>query len=458
MGNVNYATGYNGAGNIAISGGTIDLNGSQYPPSVGQYGAVAFAIGHSHDILLQNLTITNGYNNHYIELNSSQRVIIRNCLFKDMTVDGTNGYEMIQIDYASATSLPEFGSYDYTQCDNILIDGCTFKNGQRGVGGHSAYFDGSNVQYFHTNVKITNSHFYNFSDAAIRFYSVKNGVISNNTVINPTAYPNGFGIYLAGCQDCIVKSNIIDSNSKYAINVYELTAPDSSIAKSKRITIIGNNVKNVSFACIGILKTDYTTITGNICQKSTNIGVYLNTARYVRVTDNSFINIGTDEVTSRDAVITLTTSDFCEIEGNRATNEGLLYTYLVQVNSGCNKNRITNNRGDKGSSGLYFDSGTLTAINNRVFLTDTISVSTGVVTLKDDITKYSQVLVATGAVASGGLRTSLAYGWFNLGFRPGSDFINVTTNNGKLIASIDTTTQITVTSASDSLRYIIGVL
>jgi hypothetical protein len=78
--------------------------------------------------------------------------------------------------------------------------------------------------------------------------------------------------------------------------------------------------------------------------------------------------------------------------------------------------------------------------------------------LNDDITKYRSLIVATGSVSSGDLRHEPVRGWYTSGFRPGADYLNVPTSNGKLVAAIDTSTQIRIVSASDPLRYIIGII
>jgi hypothetical protein len=80
----------------------------------------------------------------------------------------------------------------------------------------------------------------------------------------------------------------------------------------------------------------------------------------------------------------------------------------------------------------------------------------GTITLNQPIDHFDYVMVATGNVTNGGLRTEMARGWFGSGFRAGTDFINVTTNSGKCVIAITTTTTLTVSSTNDSVRYIIG--
>lgn len=85
------------------------------------------------------------------------------------------------------------------------------------------------------------------------------------------------------------------------------------------------------------------------------------------------------------------------------------------------------------------------------------TTSSGAVTLSGNITQYRYLFVATGTVGTGNLRTSLARPFGANNFRVGLDFINVSTSNGKFMASITATNQITITSTSDDLRNVYGV-
>lgn len=99
----------------------------------------------------------------------------------------------------------------------------------------------------------------------------------------------------------------------------------------------------------------------------------------------------------------------------------------------------------------------ITELQNEVYLTDLLSVTTGEVTLKDDITKYKKLLVVTGGVSTGDVRTSLVRCFYTYTFRPLTDTINVSTSRGKFSASITSNTSISITQADDALRYIIGL-
>ncbi|KIL31999.1 hypothetical protein [Bacillus subtilis] len=99
----------------------------------------------------------------------------------------------------------------------------------------------------------------------------------------------------------------------------------------------------------------------------------------------------------------------------------------------------------------------ITELQTETYLTDVISVTSGEVILKDDITKYKKLLITTGAVSTRDLRTSLVRSFYNNTFRPGADIINAATSRGKIVASVTTPTSLNITQADDALRYIIGL-
>lgn len=360
VGNDTYASGYDGDGNISIIGGTIDLSGDIYPPEIGGYGAVALTFGHSKNIILKNLTIKNGINTHYIELNSTQNATIRDCTFENMTINGINGYEMLQIDAESEEGFPVFGYYDLTTCENIIIENCKFSNGQRGIGTHSSTYDSNGYQILHKNVKIINCTFENMVQYGVRAESWKECIISNNIIKGIGTN----GVLLIACQNINIKDNVIDTCESYGIVGYEKTMLDSSVIKNKNINISNNIVKNTTTAGISLHQTNYGLISNNIIEDHILWGMYFKDDNYIKCKNNILRNVGADTVPSSPA-IRLDNSNDCELKDNTIKNDSVLYTYLIQLDSTSNRNVLEDNIGDSGSGGVINNSGISTVIINN---------------------------------------------------------------------------------------------
>lgn len=83
------------------------------------------------------------------------------------------------------------------------------------------------------------------------------------------------------------------------------------------------------------------------------------------------------------------------------------------------------------------------------------SVSNGIVTLKDSISKYKYIVICTGSVTAGNYTSSLLRS-FNGNFVDDTKIVAQTVN-GLFIATVDSDKQITITTANDPLRRIYGL-
>jgi hypothetical protein len=129
-----YALGYDGDGDLHISGGTWDMSPRTAALQLGE----AIGIAHAENVLIENARFVNNHNDHFIEINSTRNCTIRNCTFDTTTASSPGTRECINIDYSFASGFPHFGGYDNTPCDGVLIDNCRFLDGDVAVGSHSA--------------------------------------------------------------------------------------------------------------------------------------------------------------------------------------------------------------------------------------------------------------------------------------------------------------------------------
>ncbi|MEF3313605.1 right-handed parallel beta-helix repeat-containing protein [Paenibacillus sp. GYB004] len=457
IGDAEYASGYGGDGNITVIGGTIDLCGNTFPPTNPSRNYQAFGIAHADSVHIERVRFINGHNGHIIEFNSSRNVKLLHCLFQDQVVASTGQYEMVQIDFASAEAFPTFGAFDDTPCCDVLIEGCTFVNGHRGVGTHGSKYDSAGKQVFHSNIRIVNNYFNQIADIAIKPESYRNAVVAGNTIENT----GSAGIAVYSCRNTIIANNTVSYAGLHGITISRKT---SSVfdEPSADITVCGNVLNNIAFSPFRIIGGAGIVVDGNIGSTSNREGAYITNTDDLVLRNNVFRGVGQAQHGQYYGI----RADNCsnvDIAGNSLSNAGYTnnYKYAIYIPAGSTGVKISGNTAAPGVSGTIRSDSADAVIameSGERMLTGSLNVSSGTVVLNDDITKYRTLIIATGSVSGGGLRHEIARGWYTSGFRPGTDFLNVATSGGKLVASIDTHTQLTVVSASDPLRYVIGVL
>lgn len=206
IGNVSYASGYDGDGFIIVDGGYFDLGGIP-----GVRTAAAFIIGHSKRVIFKDIYCVNGNDSHNIELNSSTDAMFINCQFQDQTYSNTSSsFEVINIDSANATGFPAFGQYDLTTVRNVAVLGCTFRNVQGGVSSHGIAAGAGQ----HTNIKIMGCTFDTIATRAVRAQGWDEAIITGNRFINC----GNEAVSLLTANRCIVKDNIITGVSQAGNN------------------------------------------------------------------------------------------------------------------------------------------------------------------------------------------------------------------------------------------------
>ncbi|MEE3333441.1 MAG: right-handed parallel beta-helix repeat-containing protein [Ruminococcus sp.] len=138
------ATGYSGAKNITIKGGTWDamVPYSQAGTSNWRIQHSTFRFAHCTNVKIQDCNFVGNYNCHDIEFGAVKNSKIYKCSFSNKkavnTFKNDGGREAIQLDVATYEAMPEFVAYDKTPTKSIEISKCSFKNKFRGVGSHHA--------------------------------------------------------------------------------------------------------------------------------------------------------------------------------------------------------------------------------------------------------------------------------------------------------------------------------
>lgn len=200
-------SGYGGTHDVTMTGiGNVVIDCNNKLPGRGM------DMGHCRNIVIENLTFHNQYGSHYIELNSSQNVIVRNCNFwKFRDYKGDTYKEAINIDgtdYAVNGFNHVWSKHDKTVCQNIEITNCKFTDLGTAIRSHT-YVANQGQQCYHTNIRITNNVFFGSTNCAIRALNWKNVLIADNS-FRDIGIQNGaknFSIFMGGVIDATVTRN-----------------------------------------------------------------------------------------------------------------------------------------------------------------------------------------------------------------------------------------------------------
>ncbi len=199
--------GYGGTHDVTMTGiGNVVIDCNNKLPGRGM------DLGHCRNIVIENLTFHNQYGSHYIELNSSDHVTVKNCNFwKFCDYKGDTYKEAINIDgtdYAVNGFNHIWSKHDKTICYNIEITGCKFTDLGTAIGSHT-YLADQGQQRYHTNIQIKNNIFYGSTNCAIRALNWRNVVIADNS-FRDIGIQNGaknFSIFMGGVVDATVTRN-----------------------------------------------------------------------------------------------------------------------------------------------------------------------------------------------------------------------------------------------------------
>lgn len=304
----NNPSNYNGSENITIKNLTFDgLNRVTALTLVG--------FGHTKNIKIENCVFKNLHKWHMIELNACLNAQILRCSFINYGTIGENASEAIQLDsMISASQFPWFGSYDGIGNENILIDGCYFKNiGSKCIGGHS--FKVGSLQI---NITINNCNF-NDVQTAININDFENLKITNN---------NGYS-----CRSFFISQCVNNS-------CFGLTIANNNISSAGHLTTNAGDIRFVAININGSLNNlNYydVTIANNVIKDIPSHGIGI-TANNVTIANNKFNYINKNG-------IYFFGGNMCSIIGNTFSDCGIkdnsMYAIAVGNNGGVGSVRVT---------------------------------------------------------------------------------------------------------------------
>ncbi len=174
-------------------------------------------MGHNKNISIFGITFTNLEYGHFIEMDASSDVIVKECVFQTQVHEEYNSSsECINLDTPDRQTdgfHQTWTSYDKTPNKNVIISYCKFYNVQRGVGTHQ-YSAGK----YHANIQIKNCTFTKCFNGGIGVMNWKNSKIMNNTfsgigkdtdgtVLNTEFITHVRGIFVAGSSGITINNN-----------------------------------------------------------------------------------------------------------------------------------------------------------------------------------------------------------------------------------------------------------
>ena len=246
--------GYNGVHDIKIIGRGKVVFDKEFG------GNAAILMGHTKNILIEGITFArmSDTSAHFIEMDASNNVEIRNCTFEGSTSGGKK--EAINLDVpdpATGGFTWEGSGQDKTANDTVYIHNNVFKNLTAGVGTHM-YTPG----HPHKNIRIENNSFSSCRTFAIRAQNWEDSSILNNTFTNITA-PDGSALAIdaRGISNVVVKGNSI-TNSDAFMKIIVSRYSDGTISSRPGLANydpVFNSVKeeDVVYNTVSGLKTDY---------------------------------------------------------------------------------------------------------------------------------------------------------------------------------------------------------
>lgn len=250
---------YNGEKNIKFIGkGTVTFD-MKYVPK-----GITIIMGHNQNVLVDNIQFRNFNYAHFIELDASKNVTIRNSTFKSANDPLMSVKEAINIDTPDRETKgwsQRWSKFDAQPNTNVLIEHNTFENIPRAVGTHKY-----SEKKIHKNITIRNNTMKNLRNDFIRALNWENAIIENNTfTLEPTDPRNEVvkGISASGVKNICIKNNTFDH---MAIAMMFFTFANSGggstnpvytdLTEQNKIDITTNTFKN--------LKSQYIQIRDNL--------------------------------------------------------------------------------------------------------------------------------------------------------------------------------------------------
>lgn len=174
--------GYSGSHNVKFTGEGKVIFDLKYVKN-----SKAIVTAHCKEVEIENITFLNMNTGHFLEVDATKNLTVRNCVFRGVAVNSPYTKEAINIDtpdpVTGGVNL-SWSSLDKTPESAVVIENCTFENLQRGIGTHKYSQKKSggkwSVNCYHTDITIKNNTFSHIKDTGIFMLNWKSVKILGN--------------------------------------------------------------------------------------------------------------------------------------------------------------------------------------------------------------------------------------------------------------------------------------
>ncbi|MDA1476186.1 right-handed parallel beta-helix repeat-containing protein [Bacillus changyiensis] len=192
---------FNGEKNITFQGKGTVIFDMKYDKD-----CVGIIIGHNRNVKIRNIQFKNLYSGHFIELDASRNVDIRNNSFVGSKASANVNKEAINLDTPDKTTKgwsQKWSKYDKTANQIVTIENNRFKGLDRSIGTHK-YSGGK----YHDRVVLRNNKISSIRSDAIRVMNWSNSIIERNVIDHVAGGNSGKrGILVSGAKNPTIRNN-----------------------------------------------------------------------------------------------------------------------------------------------------------------------------------------------------------------------------------------------------------
>lgn len=258
-------TGYDQTHNFTVKNGILDGQGGSDEESN------FINIGHARDFSFENLVIKNCKGSHLIELTGCKNATISSCTFTGFIGEFADvGKEAVQLDISHYDPVDPWNSTyntsDDAVCQNITIEGCTFKDYPSAIGNHHTL-----TGHHSSNINILNNRFENSLNTkgrAIWCFGFDNSTVKGNIITGNY----GYGIYISG-GSVNIENNTMEDVSYTPLYLTFCTSVNvvDGITSEVKESISAANIKDNIFTVQGAIVPLSIGASSNVQEVSGNI-------------------------------------------------------------------------------------------------------------------------------------------------------------------------------------------
>lgn len=194
-------SGYAGEKNISLLGEGTAIIDNQFVKN-----GLCVVLGHNSNVNIEGITFRNLYEGHFIELDASKNVTIKNNVFEKHKDSKSGIKEAINLDTPDKLTggfVHDWSSYDCTPNKEVLITKNVFRNMERAIGTHKY-----SKNKYHKNISIIGNEINSCDSDAIRVLNWENPIIKDNKISNIAKGKGSYrAVFMSGVKNPTVTRN-----------------------------------------------------------------------------------------------------------------------------------------------------------------------------------------------------------------------------------------------------------